>query len=65
MGGVYLAPDPPDGPIAPELDSEDQIAADPRFADGYVLETTPIDGPDGRLWFAFYKRRDLAWSPPR
>jgi len=60
MGGVYLAPDPPQGAIGPELDSEDQIAADPRFAEAYVLEKARI----GQMWFAFYKRKDLAWSPP-
>jgi hypothetical protein len=64
MGGVYLAPDPPEGAIGPELDSEDQIAADPRFAEGYVLEKARIAAPGGRMWFAFYKRKDLAWSPP-
>ncbi|HEX6850112.1 MAG TPA: hypothetical protein VF139_01805 [Candidatus Polarisedimenticolaceae bacterium] len=64
MGGVYLAPDPPGGAIGTELDSEDQIAADPRLAAEYVLEATRIAAPGGRLWFAFYKRRDLAWSPP-
>lgn len=64
MGGVYLAPDPPRGAIGPELDSEDQIAADPRLDREYVLTATRIAAPGGRLWFAFYKRRDLAWSPP-
>jgi hypothetical protein len=64
MGGVYLAPEPPRGAIGPELDSEDQIAADPRLAAEYVLETTRIAAPGGRLWFAFYKRKDLPWSPP-
>lgn len=64
MGGVYLAPEPPVGRIGPELDSEDQIAADPRLEEEYVLAATRIAAPGGRLWFAFYKRRDLAWSPP-
>ena len=64
MGGVYLAPEPPAGAIGPELDSEDQIAADPRFAREYVLEQVRIEAPGGPLWFAFYRRRDLPWTPP-
>lgn len=62
MGGVYLAPYPM-GDLGPELDSEEQIAADPRFAAEYERLQVPIPAQGGRLWFAFYKRKDLAWSP--
>ena len=61
LGGVSLS-DSPDAPVSPELDSEEQIAADPRFRERYDLARVEIPAPGGRRWFSFYKRKDLAWA---
>ena len=44
-------------------DHEEQIAADPRFRAEYERVQVRIPAPGGTRWFAFYKRRDLAWAP--
>lgn len=62
MGGVSLGPRP-ENELRTELASEDEIAADPRFAERYERVEVPIDGPDGRDWFEFYVRKDLGWKP--
>jgi arabinofuranosyltransferase len=63
MNGVYLEPQPM-RTLSPELDSEEQIAADPRFALEYERIQVRIPGPGGvPSWFAFYLRRDAAWRP--
>jgi hypothetical protein len=62
MGGVYLAPYPM-GDLPAAMDSEEQIAADPRFARDYERVQVPIPATGGRMWFAFYKRKDLDWHP--
>lgn len=62
MNGVYLEAEPM-RELAPQLDSEEQIAADPRFAAEYVQVQVRIPGPSGPGWLAFYRRRDIAWDP--
>lgn len=62
MNGVHLEKEPMTE-LRPELDSEEQIAADPRFAAEYEPVNVPIDGRTGRLWLGFHKRKDLAWNP--
>jgi hypothetical protein len=62
MNGVYLEPQPLTA-LAPQLDSEEQIVADPRFAAEYELVNVPLATPAGRLWFGFYKRKDFPWTP--
>lgn len=62
MGGVWLETERMDEPH-PQLDSEDQIAADPRFAAEYELVNVRVEGGDGPRWFGFYKRKDFAWTP--
>ena len=42
MGGVSLGPEP-ESRLRTELASEDEIAADPRFASEYVREEVPVD----------------------
>jgi hypothetical protein len=64
MGGVALGPEP-ERELRTELASEDEIAADPRFAAEYVRVEVPVDGPDGPAWFGFYRRIDLAWPYDR
>jgi hypothetical protein len=61
MGGVSLGPEPV-RELRTELASEDEIAADPRFAEQYELVNVPVTGPDGPAWFGFYRRKDVAWS---
>jgi hypothetical protein len=61
MGGVSLGPAPV-RELRTELASEDEIAADPRFAEQYELVNVPVTGPDGPAWFGFYRRKDVAWS---
>jgi len=62
MGGVSLAPAPTDE-LFPELDSEEQIVRDARFAERYERVQVQISAPGGSQWFAFYKRKDFAWRP--
>ena len=62
MGGIYLAPYPM-GELHAEMDSEEQVAADPRFERDYERVQVPIAAQGGRMWFAFYKRRDFPWLP--
>jgi hypothetical protein len=62
MNGVYLEPQPLTV-LAPQLDSEEQIVADRRFAVEYELVNVPLSTPAGRLWFGFYKRKDFPWTP--
>jgi hypothetical protein len=62
MNGVYLEPEPLTV-LAPQLDSEEQIVADRRFAAEYELVNVPLETAQGRLWFAFYKRKEFPWTP--
>jgi hypothetical protein len=62
MNGVYLEPRPLEE-LAPQLASEEEIAADPRFARDYHLVQVSLATPAGPRWLAFYKRRDMAWEP--
>ena len=67
MNGVWVDPEPL-GVLAPQLDSEEQIAADARFAAEYGREDVRIPGPRGsgpadEMWFVFWRRRDAAWDP--
>jgi hypothetical protein len=62
MNGVYLEAEPM-RELAPQLDTEDEIARDPRFASRYQQVQVRIAGPSGDLWFAFYKKKELAWEP--
>lgn len=62
MNGVYLEPDPMTE-LAPQLASEEEIAADPRFARDYRRVQVRLMTPLGPRWLAFYKHRDLDWDP--
>jgi len=62
MNGVYLEPRPMEE-LAPQLASEEEIAADPRFARDYRRVQVRLATPLGRRWLAFYKHRDLDWDP--
>jgi len=62
MGGVHLAEAPVDL-VPAELDTEEQIARDPRYPTLYEQVQVPIDTPAGSRWFAFCKRKDFAWAP--
>jgi hypothetical protein len=64
MNGVYLEPEPMKE-LAPQLDTEEQIVADPRFAEEYRRVDVAVDAPEGKLWFVFFQRKDLPWSPGR
>jgi hypothetical protein len=58
MNGVYLEREPM-RELAPQLDSEEQIAADPRFRAEYRRVDARIQGPQGLSWFSFYRREDV------
>jgi hypothetical protein len=62
MGGVSLGPEPV-RELRTELASEDEIAADSRFAAEYELVNVEVPGPDGPAWLGFYRRKDAAWPP--
>ena len=62
MGGVHLAEAPVEV-VPAELDTEEQIARDPRYAALYEQVQVPIDTPAGKRWFVFCKRRDVPWTP--
>lgn len=62
MGGVYLGSEPMTE-LGPELDSEEQIVADPRFDREYRRMQVRIPASGGERWFAFYARRDWDWIP--
>jgi arabinofuranosyltransferase len=62
MNGVYFEPQPM-LELSPQLESEEEIAGDPRFASDYERVQVQVATPDGVRWLAFYKRRDLPWNP--
>lgn len=62
MNGVYLEPRPM-VELAPQLASEEEIAADPRFARDYHRVQVRLATPEGTRWLAFFKRRDMEWEP--
>jgi hypothetical protein len=64
MNGVYLEPEPM-RTLAPQLETEEQIAADPRFAADYRRVDVRLEPGEDALWFVFFKRKDLEWNPDR
>jgi arabinofuranosyltransferase len=62
MNGVYFESRPM-VELAPQLESEEEIAADPRFARDYQRVQVQVETLGGTRWLAFYKRRDLNWEP--
>jgi hypothetical protein len=62
MGGVHLAEAPVDV-VPAELDTEEQIARDPRYTETYEQVQVPIATPAGTRWFVFCKRKDVRWIP--
>jgi len=63
MNGVYLE-SAPMAELSPELTTEEEIAADPRFAALYERVEVRVPGGAGPArYFAFYKRKDVAWDP--
>jgi hypothetical protein len=63
MNGVYLESVPMEE-LSPELTTEEEIAADPRFAADYErVEVRIPSAGDGDRFFAFYKRKEMPWKP--
>jgi hypothetical protein len=62
MGGVHLAAAPVEV-VPAELDTEEQIARDPRYPALYEQVQVSIDTPAGKRWFVFCKRKDVRWTP--
>jgi hypothetical protein len=62
MGGVHLAREPV-AVVPAELDTEEQIARDPRFGALYEQVQVEIPTPEGTRWFVFCKLKSLAWVP--
>ena len=62
MNGVYFERHPMTE-LAPQLESEEEIAADPRFTRDYERVQVQVATSEGQRWLAFYKRRDLDGDP--
>jgi hypothetical protein len=62
MNGIWVGPEPL-VTLSPQLETEEQIAADPRFSEQYELVNVRLPGDGPYRWFAFYRRTDMAWEP--